>query len=415
MTTDAVASAPERLTSYQRRLVLFLGVASFFEGFDSLALSQLLPRISADFGLGAAREGLVVGAVQLGPLLSCLLVRHADRVGRRRVLSWTIAGYTLFSALSGLAPGPLGFALLQLLAKGFLVAEWAVSMVVVAEEFPASRRGFALGLVQALSSLGGIACAGLVPLLVQMTGSWRGVFWLGSLPLLLLAIWRRNLRETERFAREPPTTPGPLRAIFATPWAGRLWLMSLLWGLTYLCTSNAVTFWKRFVMSERGWSEPQVAGAMTLAAVGALPLVFLVGRLLDGWGRRRAAVVLLAGTALSVTGAYTLHHPAALTLALGGGIVGASAVLPLLNAITTELFPTRLRADAFAWSNNLLGRLGAVLLPILAGPVAARHGWGIVIASSSIGPLIALLLLRRFVAETAGRELEETSRIDSAE
>ena len=216
----------------------------------------------------AAQEGLVVGAVHLGPLLSCLLVRHADRVGRRRVLSWTIAGYTLFSALSGLAPGPLAFALLQLLAKGFLVAEWAVSMVVVAEEFPASRRGFALGLVQALSSLGGIACAGLVPLLVQLTGSWRGVFWLGSLPLLLLAFWRRNLRETERFAREPPASPGPLRAIFSTPWAGRLRLMALLWGLTYLCTSNAVTFWKRFVMSERGWSETQVAGAMTLAAVG---------------------------------------------------------------------------------------------------------------------------------------------------
>ena len=38
----------EPLTTYQKKLFLFLGVATFFEGFDHMAMAQLLPSIRAD-------------------------------------------------------------------------------------------------------------------------------------------------------------------------------------------------------------------------------------------------------------------------------------------------------------------------------------------------------------------------------
>ncbi|MEZ4251836.1 MAG: hypothetical protein R3B99_26800 [Polyangiales bacterium] len=64
---------------------------------------------------------------------------------------------------------------------------------------------------------------------------------------------------------------------------------------------------------------------------------------------------------------YTLEGLWPLTFALMLGIFASSAYLPILNGYTAELFPTRLRGMAFAWSNNLLGRLGYVLSPVAVG------------------------------------------------
>ena len=60
-------------------------------------------------------------------------------------------------------------------------------------------------------------------------------------------------------------------------------------------------------------------------------------------------------------GASTFSAQMPLAESLVFAIFGASAVLSVLNAYNTELFPTELRGDAFASSNNLLGRIGYVL------------------------------------------------------
>jgi putative MFS transporter len=87
-------------------------------------------------------------------------------------------------------------------------------------------------------------------------------------------------------------------------------------------------------------------------------------------------------------------------------------VLPVLNAFTAELFPTDLRGDAFAWSNNLLGRVGYVLSPALVGVLAGRFGsWGPAVQLTVIGPVIALVLMLLWLPETRARELEETAKV----
>jgi putative MFS transporter len=164
-------------------------------------------------------------------------------------------------------------------------------------------------------------------------------------------------------------------------------------------------------MAERGLTDAQVGGSITLAAVAAMPLVFLVGVLLDGLGRRKGAVVVFLLTAFGVFGSYAFHDRWVLTGALVLGIFGASAVLPVLNAFSTELFPTDLRADAIAWSNNLLGRVGYVLSPALVGVAAERFGWGAAVRATAVFPLIALLLILAWLPETGSRELEETAAL----
>ena len=91
--------------------------------------------------------------------------------------------------------------------------------------------------------------------------------------------------------------------------------------------------------------------------------------------------------------------------------MSASAVFAVLDALTTELFPTDRRAEAFAWANNLLGRSGLVIAPALVGASAGRIGWGDAVAATGAFPLVALALLLWRLPETKGRELEETARL----
>jgi len=403
----------EGFTPYQRRLFVFLSVATFFEGYDFIALTQILPNLRKDMGLGPEQGGYLVTFINLGTVIAYLLVRRADRWGRRRVLTVTIAGYTLFSFFSGLAPNVYAFGLLQMLARIFLIAEWATSMVIAAEEFPAVRRGMVIGVISAFGSLGSIVCAGVVPILLKTAYGWRSVYLVGIIPLLVLAYARRNLKETQRFSEQvlkgQSAATRPFSHIWRTPHRRRVIEIGLIWSMTYVCTSTAVTFWKEFAVGERGLTDAQVGRAIAFAAVVSLPLVFLSGKLLDVIGRRWGAAVIFASSAIGTVACYSLHGELWLTLALIVGIYSSSAVLPALNAFTTELFPTDLRGDAFAWSNNLIGRISYVLSPMIVAQIAKHVGWGSAVGATAIFPLIALGLIFLLLPETRAKELEETA------
>ena len=412
-----VRSTVTPLTPYQRRLLLFLGGATFFDGFDLFALSQLLPALRHEFALSPEREGQLVAVINIGTLLSYFLVRQADRAGRRAMLLLSLTGYPLASLATALAPTLGLVALGQLVARIFLVAGWALAMIYAAEEFPAERRGLAIGLVQASSSLGSVACAGLVPLLYRLPFGWRGVFLFGVLPIVLLAFAGR-LRETERFAaeaakrsRSPRPGGGVLGRTWGTPYGRRLLEVALIWALTYVCTQTSITFWKEFAVSERGLSEEVVGRTIALAAVLAMPLVFGVGKILDRLGRRPGAALAFGSMIVGVVAAYGLHDRWALLGGLALGIFGINSVLPVLNTYTTELFPTELRSDAFAWANNLLGRTTYVLAPWLVGMAAGSMGWSRAVSLTTLCALLALILVWWRLPETSGQELEHTAEI----
>ena len=74
------------LTPYQRKLLAFLSVATFFEGYDFFAITQLLPHLRAEFEMDKTATGVLLGATNIGAILAFFLVRAADRFGRRRLL-----------------------------------------------------------------------------------------------------------------------------------------------------------------------------------------------------------------------------------------------------------------------------------------------------------------------------------------
>jgi putative MFS transporter len=316
--------------------------------------------------------------------------------------------------LSGLAPNAWVFGLLQMVARIFLIGEWATSMVMAAEEFPASRRGTVIGVVSATAGLGSVICAVVVPSLTATFG-WRSVYFAGAIPLLLLAWARRGLRETERFqARPKEEHPRSIFAILAGPYRRRVLELGAIWFLTYVCTQNVVSLWKDYALGDLGITESNATLVITLGAGVSMPLVFFAGKLFDVIGRRPGAVIVYLGLISGVFAAYTLHGIPGLVVSMIVSIFALNSVLTLLNTFTTELFPTAVRGDAFLWTNNLIGRVGYVVSPIVAGYLAKDGGWGPVMRVSVVFPAIALGLLLWLLPETSRRELEQTSDLGAS-
>ena len=58
------------LDAYQRRLLAFLGVASFFEGYDFIALTQILPNFRASMHVGKDTVGAIVALINVGSVVA---------------------------------------------------------------------------------------------------------------------------------------------------------------------------------------------------------------------------------------------------------------------------------------------------------------------------------------------------------
>lgn len=402
-----------RSGTYLRRLLVFLCLVAFFDGYDLFAISQTLPELRAAFDLTPAAGSRLLAIANLGTLAAFLLVRLADRWGRRPILRVCLAGYSGASLLSGMAPGGLTLLVGQFAVRFFLVSALTMAVLYAAEEFPAERRGRVIGTIQACFSFGAIVCAAVTPRLVQTSLGWRTVYLLGAASTFLLFFALFGLRETGRFlrAREQASPPPLFPKLLPPHHQGRMLKLALIWTVTYLCSQSATVFWKEFAQAERGMSNQRIGASVAIAALAALPLTILSGRLIDRIGRRRGAAVIFTLTAVGVLGSYSQLPQRLLVLPLVLLIAGATSAVALLNAWTAESFPTELRGDAFAWANSLFGRLGFVLSPLLVAELVAPLGWGYALSLTAAFPLLALLLIWLWLPETAGKELEDATKL----
>ena len=383
-----------------------------------MVLSQVLPQLRSEFDMTFAEASIMISIINIGTMLAFFLIRKADLWGRKRVLNITIAGYTICTALSAISQDALQFTLLQLCARFFLISEWGVAMVYAAEEFPKEKRGMVIGLIQGFSSFGSIACAGLTPLFLTTEWGWRSLYAVGIIPLILVAFARRNIKETERFqGKQEKSKTVSLFGLLKGPYRNRLLLLGLLWSLTYFGFSNAVTFWKDFIVENQSWTDAQVGKTLTIAAIASMPLIFASGTLLDKIGRKWGAVIIYLLGCAGVAGAFLSSQELILQVSLTLAIFGVSGVLPVLNSYATELFPTEIRSEAYAWGNNILGRVGYIIAPVSIAFIAEQEILGIAMhtgsamAVATLLPMIALIIILFTLPETKGKNLEETARL----
>lgn len=85
--------------------VLVLGIVQFVEGLAFFLPQSYFPMYITSLGASVASVGIFVSAFTLASaVLSPVIGRLVDRIGRKKIILWGLAGDFVFGILTGLAP-----------------------------------------------------------------------------------------------------------------------------------------------------------------------------------------------------------------------------------------------------------------------------------------------------------------------
>ncbi|MFD7668644.1 sugar porter family MFS transporter [Streptomyces sp. NPDC059788] len=430
-----------------RLFALTGAVVGVIYGYDTGSISGALVFLSKDFHLSDTEKGLVNSILVFGSILGALIGgKLADALGRKAAMLIVAGSYTVFVALSALAPNVVVLDAVRFLLGIAIGISIVAAPLYIAESTPARTRGASVAAYQ-VATVAGIALTYFVNWGLSDGGHWRLMLGLSAIPaaLVLIPLFRlpdtprwyvlkgRTEKAVEVMALTDPDVDaraeteavrvalseesgGSLRSLLRKPYA-RAALFVV--GLGFFCQItgiNAVTYYSPQIFEEMGFTGDGqnflLPSFVQLASLAATVLAILI---IDRLGRR---VVLLSGIATMTA------MLAVLTAVFGFGDlegsatwIGFGAVLlftaafnfgfgSLIWVYASEAFPAQLRstgASAMLTADLVANLLVAQFFPSLlswAGAAATFAGLGVL----ALGALVFAALT---APETKGRHLEE--------
>lgn len=440
------------VTRAHRLIYVLIGTSVFFSIVQQNAIGLVGPVLTQQWSIGATQIGLLNSvtffSMTVGAMLSGMA---ADRLGRKRLLSINVVVYTAGSLLCAFAPDLASLFITRAIIGIGLGGSTAIAITTVAEFSPTRHRASA---VSALNVAGGgvgnflapfyglVVFGALAPLFSMGESSWRWLFGLLSVPIVLAFLIQRYLPEPPRFllargrieecnrslsilasGRLVPATRhiDPTRFIRGGSGRGlsgirmpgvfsrRFRTRSSAISLTFFMASAAhmcVLTLMPTILVAQGHSIVAGVGYTAVMQAGSLAgsLVATV------WGsrlKRRSVVALSAICAALSAVAFGLF--ATTTAAIL--ILGALFQFFILVLNTTlwswlpELFPTRIRGFGTGTVKSI-GGMGAVVMAPVAGLIFDNWGLGAMFMAVACLCLLALAA-SRFGPETSGKSLEE--------
>ncbi|MDQ4084485.1 MAG: MFS transporter [Actinomycetota bacterium] len=383
-----------------RRTTLTLAsVAVGFAAADTYVVVLALPDMMSGVGLSIDQlqraapivSGFLLGYVAMLPLIG----RVADLRGRVPVLVFSLAvfafGSLVTAAAHDLTPMVLG-RFLQGLGGGGLVP---ATLALVADLWPAERRGMPLGVVGAVQELGAVL-GPLYGALVLAVWPWPAIFWINLLVGTLLAVAIAVTARTSppaQIARTPPAKPlGGTRPHFDWVGIGALALAVVSFALLLVQPEpllRDVTLGLAWVplFGDTTWTTPLALGALLAAAVFVVRDLTAGRPLLDLRGLRQVTRetdvvgalllgVFLAGIVLAFATAdpeVAVFSPAGPWYLAASAVAGAGFWWRQRHA-SHPLVPRRALVAPAAWGSLAVSFfVGAALIAALVDvPVFAR-------------------------------------------
>ncbi|HVP00424.1 MAG TPA: MFS transporter [Bryobacteraceae bacterium] len=327
--------------------------------------------------------GWAVGGVLFGIL--------GDRIGRVKTMLLSILSYSLFTGLSVLSTGVWDFSAYRFLTGLGVGGEFAVGVALVAEVMPNRARPYALGMLQAASSIGNVTAALIGIALGRLQGAgaisfspWRWMFVIGTLPALLVLVIMRRLKEPEgwQHAKQEHEQLGSVRELFSSKWRRNTLVgMTLafsgvvgLWGIGFFSPDLLSSVLDKTFRAQ-GMAENMIASQKTLWTginsllqnFGAFWGIYVFTHLTAHIGRRKAFaggyLAALLATAFTFWKLQNFSDIFWMTPLMGFcqlSLFGGFAIY------FPELFPTRLRSTGTSFCYNV-GRLIAAVGPFALG------------------------------------------------
>jgi sugar phosphate permease len=352
-----------------------------------LGLPAIAPAIQDRYALSLPQVGVVLAAINFGSLATMLLWGIvADRIGERAVIAIGQTGTAgaLVWAAYATSYGELVGALSLVGALGAGVN--AASGRAVMAWFGEGERGFALGIRQMATPLGGAVAAVALPALNQQI-SLRAAFDGLAAACFVAAVVGAILLRVEP-AEDHSVLARPLR----DPRVWRICTASTFYVATQI---SLLGFFVLFLHDRRGVSTGVAAGALAVTQVLGGIARIAVGRLSD---RLRMRIVPLRWVALGL--ALTVGVTAALVDAPVGILVAALVVAGTFGLSWNGLsFTAAAEAAGRARSGAAIGlqqtflSAGAIIAPIAFATTVHHASWRVAFVLAALSPLVGYALL----------------------
>ena len=403
--------ALQRPNSYAFKALIASSVGYAMDGFDLLILGFSLPAIALTFGLNPSQSGFLATITLIGSLIGGFAGGVlSDRVGRVKVLTYSILVFALFTALTGLATNHTLLVAFRFCAGIGLGAEYGVGMTLATEAWPAKWRARAAAFVAVGWQVGVLLAAGISAIALNTPWiGWRGLFIVGALPALVAFLTRRHVDEPELFKQQQRTeapNQSRIKELVATPQRRRSSLVILVLSSVQNFGYYGLMIWlPSYLSKQHGFSVNKTALWTGVTVLGMIAGIIVFGILADKYGRRPMFMIFQVGAILTVLLYSQLNTPTALLL--GGAVMGVfvNGMMGGYGALAAELFPTRVRGTA----QNVLFNLGrgvGGLAPWLIGLIAANSSFHAAIALLAGIYVADLAVTITLMPERARAELE---------
>ncbi|MDE1167417.1 MAG: MFS transporter [Pseudomonas sp.] len=426
--TEVVNSA--RLNRFHYLLVFWCSFIMMFDGYDLVIYGSVLPHVMSQWSLtpgeagmlgASSMVGMMCGAVTLGTL--------ADRLGRRRIILFCVALFSVAALANAFATGPTSFATCRFLTGAGLGGVVPNLVTLLKEMSPGSCRNRLINLMLSFFAVGGLL-SGLAGIYLIPAFGWQSPFYIAGVSLLALPLLYKTLPESVayllhrdhqgevagvlrrinpqhlpagevKYVRAPDELGAAghtsMGALFGD---GRALSTLMLWlgfGMCMLMVYGLNT-WLPKLMTQGGYPLGSSIVFLVVMNLGSIIGTLISGVCADRWGCKATLVVFfaLAGVSISMLGlrpdASLLYG---LLLVAGGTTVGC---LSVVHTLAADLYPAHVRATGVSMA-AAIGRCGAVAGPLLGGllmslGLAFEHNF-MVFALPAVVAVFAVLLVAR--------------------
>ncbi|KKK39955.1 major facilitator transporter [Mesobacillus campisalis] len=384
-----------RFGSFHFSIIFWCFFIILMDGYDVVIYGSVVPSLMEEWGISTVTAGAIGSYTAAGTAIGAVIFGLlADRLGRKRVIIVCTVIFSLFTALSAFAAGPVIFTIFRVIA-GLGLGGVMPNVIALSTEYaPKKIRAAMVSFIFCGYSIGAIAAALFSKSILPVMG-WKPIFLIGGLPLLLVPFIAKSLPESASFllskGREEATKnilnklnpelklgrgvtferpaamdPGsPLVKLFEK---GRALSTIMFWISCFSCfvLIYAMNTWLPKLMIEAGYSLGSSLVFVAFLNVGAIIGTIVFGRLTDKWGFKKVMVplYLLGAIALSFIGLTQNAFLAYLLI----GVIGAASVgvQNISNAFVSQYYPPSMRSTGVG-AAMAFGRIGGIFAPTFVG------------------------------------------------
>ncbi|QYD70494.1 MFS transporter [Paraburkholderia edwinii] len=398
-------------TREQRNVTIAAYLGWTLDAFDFFLMVFILKDIAAEFNTKIPEVAFAITlTLAMRPLGALIFGRLADKYGRRPTLMVNIAIYSLLELLSGFSPNLTTLIVLRALFGIAMGGEWGVGSALTMETVPAKSRGIVSGLLQAGYPSGYLLASIVFGVLYQYIG-WRGMFFVGVIPALLVLYVRSSVNESPAWvAMEKKAARPGLLVTLKRNWVLSIYAIILMTAFNFF-SHGTQDLYPTFLREQHHFDPHTVSLIAIVLNVGAICGGLLFGSLSERIGRRRA-ICIAALIALPVLPLWAFSSTPVM-LAIGAflmqiSVQGAWGVIPVhLN----EISPDEIRATfpgLVYQLGNLLASVNATLQASFAVSNNNNYGLAMAVTAGTVAVIIAVLIL--FSRERRGIDMTKSAQ-----